>query len=371
MTHTHDVVVVGAGPTGSNAAYRIASKGYDVLLVERDSSPGQYNSCGGGVGYFIKDLYGYPDDIAGREIGKVRLTLHNREIFFDAGKPIYTSMQRPKFDKWFADRAAGAGATLKVSHKALDYDPLKKRLTCLDRVKGETVHFDGRLFIFADGPRTLAWRCCRVGLPADKPVHIGIAYELSCPNAPQDTYEFIFDEIKLPYGYFWVFPGKDALNVGVGGPREQLNGKIGAMLDQFIDSRDDLRGLKPERISSGLIPAFLSGKLHGDGVMAVGDAGGFVNPLTGGGIFMGLKSSEAAAKTALEALNAGRFDAKFLSRYTRRMKLSKIYPSVKVLDFSVRQSQNFLKATGKPLLSEIFYWYSKLMFQLLKVIKDF
>jgi digeranylgeranylglycerophospholipid reductase len=371
MIDTYDVVVVGAGPTGSNAAYRIASKGYNVLLLERDAKPGQFNSCGGGVGYFIKDLYGYPDEIAGREISKVRLTLHNREIFFDAGKPIYTSVQRPMFDNWFAQRAANAGATLKVSHKALDYDPLKRRITCLNRVSGETVYFDGKLFIFADGPRTLAWRTCRVGLPANKPMHIGIAYELSAPKAAHDTYEFIFDEIKLPYGYFWVFPGENALNVGVGGPREQLRGKLGPMLHEFIESREDLRDLKTERISSGLIPAYLSGKMHGDGVMAIGDAAGFVNPLTGGGIFMGLKSSEAAAKTALESLDAGRSDAKFLSRYTHRMKFSKIYPSVKLLDFSVRQSQNFLRHTGKPLLSEIFYWYSKLMFQLLKVIKDF
>ncbi len=371
MTDTYDVIVVGAGPTGSNAAYRIAAQGYSVLLVERDDRPGQYNSCGGGVGYFIKDLYGYPDEIAGREISKVKLTLHNREIAFDAGKPIYTSMQRPKFDNWFAQRAVSAGAVLKTGHKALDYDPLLRRLTCLDRHSGKKVQFDARLFIFADGPRSLAWRCCRVGLPDNKPMHIGIAYELTCPNAPHDTYEFIFDEIKLPYGYFWVFPGENALNVGVGGPKDQLRGKIGDMLKEFIDSRDDLRDLKPERITSGLIPAYLSGKLHGEGVMAIGDAGGFVNPLTGGGIFMGLKSSEAAAKTALEALRNGRTDAKFLSRYTHRIKFSKIYPSVKILDLSVRQSQNFLKATGKPLLSEIFYWYSKLMFRLLKTIKDF
>lgn len=371
MGEQYDVVVIGAGPAGSTAAYEIAKKGFQVLLLERDRSPGWFNSCGGGIGFFMQELFGYPDHIAGRRISKVRLRLHNRTKLFDAGKPIYTSMQRPKFDKWLAERAVCAGATLKLLHKAQDYDPYYKRLRCLNRVTGETLYFQGSLFIFADGPRTLAWRSCRVGLPADAPLHFGVVTELTLPNAPHDAYEFIFDEIKLPHGYFWVFPGEHALNVGVGGPSRQIRGIAGQMLKDFIDSREDLRDLKSERTTSGFIPTYLSGKLHGDGVMAVGDAGGFVNPLTGGGIFLGMKSAQVAAHTAVEALHADRLDGQFLARYTRRIKLSKIYPTVKGLDFAVRHSQTFLKATGKPVLSEIFYWYSEVMFRLLKVIKDF
>ncbi|MCZ7585691.1 MAG: hypothetical protein M5R36_21480 [Deltaproteobacteria bacterium] len=50
----------------------------------------------------------------------------------------------------------------------------------------------------------------------------------------------------------------------------------------------------------------MTDKLHGEGVLVVGDSGGFVNPITGGGIFLGMKSAEAAAKTACEGLHMNR-----------------------------------------------------------------
>ncbi|MCB9475448.1 MAG: NAD(P)/FAD-dependent oxidoreductase [Deltaproteobacteria bacterium] len=369
-SNEYDCVVVGAGPAGSNAAYNVAKEGFKTLLIERDHSPGWFNSCGGGIGYFLQELYGFPDDIAGRNIYKIDLQLWNRTKVFEANNPLFTSIQRPKFDKWFAERAVGAGAELKVSHKALDYDPYHKVLTCLNRETSEKVQFNGKLFIFADGPKTLAWQACRVGLPPTAPCHFGVAMELTLPDAPHDKYEFIFDEVRLPYGYYWVFPRENALNVGLGGPVRQLQGSIGKRLKDFINAREDLRELKSERTTSGLIPAYLTDKLHGDSVMVVGDSGGFVNPITGGGIFLGLKSAEMAAKTACEALKMGTTDSHHLARYSRRVKYSKIYPSIKTLDFLVNYSQAHLKRTGRPLLSEFFNMYSEVFFRLLQVIKD-
>ncbi|MBZ0271779.1 geranylgeranyl reductase family protein [bacterium] len=369
-TSTYDCVVVGAGPAGGNAAYEVAREGWKTLLVERDHSPGWFNACGGGIGYFLQELYGFPNDIAGRSINKIEIVLHNKRKLYESDKPLFSSIQRPKFDKWFAERAVKAGATLKVNTKALDYDPYTKTLSCLDRESGEKVNYSGKIFIFADGPRTIAWRACRVGLPPTAPMHFGVAMELTLPDAPHDKYEFIFDEIKLPYGYFWVFPRENALNVGVGGPARQLQGNIGRLLNQWINTRDDLRELKSERTTSGLIPAYLTDKLHGEGVLAIGDAGGFVNPITGGGIFLGLKSAEVAAHTAVEALQRNRFDSHFLARYSRRIKYGKMYAPVKTLDYIVQYSQRHLKRTGKPLLSEFFYLYCEAFFRLLKVVKD-
>jgi len=45
---TFDVAVVGAGPAGSVAAYRLASAGVSVLLVDKASFP-RDKPCGGGV----------------------------------------------------------------------------------------------------------------------------------------------------------------------------------------------------------------------------------------------------------------------------------------------------------------------------------
>jgi digeranylgeranylglycerophospholipid reductase len=365
-----DVIVVGAGPAGSTAANEIAKAGYKTLLIEREKSPGLHNSCGGGIGYFLKDLFELPEEICKRDISKVRLDLGTKSKLYESNKPLYISVLRPEFDRFLAERAVSNGAELRLQTKALDYDPLTKTLTCMDRPSRTQVQFKGRLFIFADGPRTIAWKSCRVGLPAEKPLLVGIARELHAPGHTMDTYEFIFDEINLPYGYLWVFPKGDTINVGVGGPMEHLRGKIDHMLDDWLATRPDLKDLPVKQRTSGMIPGFLSGKLHGAGVMAVGDAGGFLNPLTGGGIFLGMKSAQLASRTAIEALQAGRDDSAFLARYTHRVKFGPIYSSVKFFDMLVKFSQNHREKTGRPMLGKIFLYYSDLMFHLLKVIKD-
>lgn len=368
---TRDVIVVGAGPAGSTAATQIAKAGFDVLLLDRDKEVGAHNSCGGGIGYFLKELFDLPDEICKREVSKVKLQLGDFSKLYESDKPLYISVLRKEFDSFLAHRAAATGAELRLETKALEYDPFHKILTCLDRPTKAKVRIKANLFIFADGARSLAWKYCMVGMPHEGANLIGIARELQAPpDHNLDAYEFIFDEIKLPYGYFWVFPKDKTINVGVGGPLNQVSGKINDMLEQWLATRPELNNLPAVSITSGLIPNYLSGKLHGHGVLAVGDAGGFVNPLTGGGIFLGMKSAQVAAKTAIEALRAGRYDSHFLARYTHRIKFSPIYPSVKTFDLMVRWSQGYRQRTGKPMLGRVFKFYSDLMFHLLKVIKD-
>jgi digeranylgeranylglycerophospholipid reductase len=365
-----DVIVVGAGPAGSTAAQAIAEAGYDVLLLDREKEIGSHNSCGGGIGYFLKDLFDLPDDLIQKEICDIKLQLGEKTKVYHSNKPLYASVLRKDFDNFLANRAAEKGAELVTETKALDYDPYHKVLTCLHRPTRTKVQYKARLVIFADGAKTLAWKTCQIGLPWNKANLIGIARELYCPGHGLESYEFIFDEKILPYGYFWVFPKGDTINVGVGGPFDQLSGKVNQMLEKWLDTRPELKDLKAVSVTSGLIPGTIPKKLHCAGAMAIGDAGGFLNPLTGGGIFLSMKSAQVAAKTAIEALRAGRYDSHFLARYTHRIKFSPIYPSIKFFEFLVNWSQRYSQRTGRPMLGYVFRIYSDLMFHLLKVIKD-
>jgi len=45
MTRTHyEVIVVGGGPAGGTAAYELARRGLDVLLLEKEPLP-RYKTC--------------------------------------------------------------------------------------------------------------------------------------------------------------------------------------------------------------------------------------------------------------------------------------------------------------------------------------
>lgn len=354
----HDVVVVGAGPCGSTAAYEIAKAGYDVLLLERDKVPGQFNSCGGGLGNFLLKKFDLPDSLVHKRINKVQLDITTKKKLYQADQPIYVSVKRTELDPFLARRAESVGAQLRCYQKAVDYDPFHKHVKVLDRATETHYQVGGKIVIFADGARSMAWQVCRIGVDHKRESIIGVAFELDYPDNPHEAFEFLFNGEKLPYGYYWVFPTTDTLNVGMGGPTAQLGGRIGKLLQEFIDSRDDLRGRKVVRKTSGLIPSYVADQLHGDGVLVVGDAGGFVNPLTGGGIYLGMVSAQMAARTACEALAAQTFDASFLQRYTHRIKLSPIYAGLKTFHALVAYCEWRRRRTGKAILGRVFELYS-------------
>ena len=358
MAEAHDVIVVGAGPCGSTAAYEIAKAGYDVVLLERYQTPGELNSCGGGLGHFLIKKFDLPEHILHKRVRSVKLDLGWMQKTYRADEPIYVSVKRTEFDPFLAERAVKMGAQLRLFQRVDDYDPFHKRLKVKDRATGEHYDLTEKIVIFADGARTMAWPNCRIGVDPKRDPAVGVAFELGWPGNPLDTFEFLFREHELPYGYYWVFPTNDTLNVGMGGPVKQLGGRIGEMLHEFIDSRPELKDLPIVRKSSGLIPTYVASQLHGDGVMVVGDAGGFVNPLTGGGIYLGMISAQIAAGVAREALQQNDFSCAFLSRYTSRIKRTPFYAGLKVFHAVVGYSQAHLQRTGKPVLGKIFKLYS-------------
>ena len=49
MSTDYDVIIVGAGPAGSAAAYSLAKNGHQVLILERGKEPGSKNVYGGRI----------------------------------------------------------------------------------------------------------------------------------------------------------------------------------------------------------------------------------------------------------------------------------------------------------------------------------
>jgi flavin-dependent dehydrogenase len=47
-SHSHDVLIVGAGPSGSTLGYLLAEKGLDVLIIDKAFFP-RSKLCGGAL----------------------------------------------------------------------------------------------------------------------------------------------------------------------------------------------------------------------------------------------------------------------------------------------------------------------------------
>jgi flavin-dependent dehydrogenase len=185
--------------------------------------------------------------------------------------------------------------------------------------------YRGRFLVGADGASGQIRRLCAPGSWFSQ----GFALEVQTP-APKEAVDLTFDFAAIPNGYGWIFPKGDHLNVGVFSPWPApgltRNGllryagrKVGA------DRVDHVTGQYLGIGAGGYEAEALQPDLR-DRVFLVGDAGGFVDPLTGEGIYGALISGQAAAGAILSELRGEGFAtelfAGFLAGYRQTLRFS-------------------------------------------------
>ncbi len=313
----YDVIVIGAGPAGSEAAFRIAKLGYDVLMLEKEVGTRE-KACGGGVGKIALDEFDRPpDDIIEREV--TNFLLVSRSLYsvnfsldrFSVDSSLITVM-RSKYDSWLQRRAVEQGA--KFIEKAKVTKILLKDYPEITVNSGTL--FKTRLLIDASGAQSIVRR--NLGLVwSRKDIAIGMQYhvELSSQDIDkrfENCCEFYFDSTTAPEGYYWIFPKRESVAVGICGSASIiLNRRIDLKdkLDHFIE-RHPLVSHKLydghiKLRKSGILPLRICDELVFKNAMIVGDAGGFVNSLSKGGIYSARKSSEIASQYAVTFLETG------------------------------------------------------------------
>ena len=112
-------------------------------------------------------------------------------------------------------------------------------------------------------------------------------------------------------GYGWIFPKNNKINVGIGGMLEQA-GEMGERFERLLQETG-LEELRKREKKAHLIPLNTTEKAYSERLLLVGDAGGFTDPITGGGIDMAIGTGEKAAKACIEAVE--RDDFRILRKY--------------------------------------------------------
>jgi len=335
-----DVAVIGAGPAGSVVAKEISKKGYKVLLIEKDVYPGEKNVCAGGINKdHIKNL-NLPNRIIEKEI--LKSVYHYPWATYNKNISQITVLRRV-FDKFLAEKAVEEGTNLLTSTLAFDLAINKKDIEVFikDRVTGAVNGVKAKIAIFADGPSTLVSRKFKgIGLGREKMRAFAAIYEIEWRNNPLKSYEFFVHREVSPWGYGWIFPKRDLLNVGVGCLLPKLRKNIRTHLDFLVDEHPvaskRLSGRPKKRFSASIIPFEHADKIHADRIMVVGDAAGMVDPIWGGGIVYGIRGSMLAAKTAVMALEANDFTDTYLSRYEREWENGDTFKHLRKLQLFIR-----------------------------------
>ncbi len=284
-----DALVVGAGPAGSTAAYRLATEGASVLLVDKARFP-RDKPCGGGLTTrAVRQLPFSVEPVVEDVVHTFELRLgYKRSFERTSNEPLCLMTQRRRLDAFLAEQAAEAGAEFR--------DGARVELGDAIRVDGERL--DADIVIGADGVNGITSRT------AGTDFGHGVALEGNAPLDARYRGKIVLELGVVPGGYGWVFPKGNHVNFGVGGWESEgprLRKHLRRLCDEHDADYTQLQQLRGYRLPFRR-PA---STLASNRLLLVGDAAGLIDPLSGDGMYEAFVSSRLAA----EAVLSGELDA--------------------------------------------------------------
>lgn len=336
-----DVIISGAGPAGSKCAEILARSGFKVALIEKNSD--WRKPCGGGLSARVMEKY-FPQIKNLNPVIKTGAKLYSADFhLLEYNWKGYGEnsivVDRLEFDNLLREVAVDAGAQL--FDKNISYDFIvknKKKIGIKSKTSSGTEEYYANITIIADGMSSKL--ATKSGLRERWKIHdIALA---KCSIIESDS---ILDSKKIyiyfrPYkGYGWIFPiNEKRINLGCGTFEEDnLNYNLNKIYHEFINNpniKKFFSGTQHSVIWTGSFPMSAKGvlekSLYGDNIMIIGDAAGFVSPISGEGIHPSIVSGQAAAETAIQALDAEDFTKKRLRAYKKNSNIKKIISNFKL-----------------------------------------
>jgi electron transfer flavoprotein-quinone oxidoreductase len=364
MSKNYQAIVIGAGPAGSSAALTMAQAGLDVALIERGTFPGEKNMFGG-ILHRMTSIEEYLPNFwdtapLERHIAKKGTTfmtgdssfhVQHETVNFDRAPYNGYTVFRPRFDRWLAEQAVNAGATL-INRSTVD-DLLYKdgRISGVS-ILGRGGEIKAPVVIAADG--VLSFTAKKAGLRQPtfdaNQMAVGVKALIDMPR------EVINDRFGLAReqgfanefvgctggvrGGGFLYTNYDSLSIGLVFHLASLrvSGKTPYdLLNEFMEQPQMAKLLRGGRLleySAHVIPEGgynMVPELFGDGILVAGDAAALCNA-TGvnlEGINLASHSGILAGRTVVEAHERKDFSRKTLKRYKERLDLSWVMKDLK------------------------------------------
>jgi geranylgeranyl reductase family protein len=284
---TYDAIVVGAGPAGSTCAYRLATAGASVLLLDRARFP-RDKPCGGAVtARAMSELPFRIDEVVERVVSRFELRMHGRGFSRHSPTPLAYMTQRRRLDAHLVARAVAAGAELRDGTIASDI-----------RQDGVDENH-ARVVIGADGANGASRR----NLDTQRSNAVALEGNLFVADSSIGRYgeRLVLEFGTVPGGYGWIFPKGDHLNVGVGGWKSEAP-NLREHLARLCETHGFV-GTALTDVRGHHLPFRRRGSTLAAGRIAlIGDAAGLADPLSGDGIYEAALSAKLAAAHALRIL---------------------------------------------------------------------
>jgi flavin-dependent dehydrogenase len=335
----HEVVVIGGGPAGATCASRLAQLGRRVLVLEKERFPRFHLGesllpCSMGV----FDTIGVRAELEARYLQKHGARFHDdvsgtpkivRFEFANAMRAEHAyafQVPRDEFDEVLLDHAATTGADVREgwSVERVRFEGARARGVVARDPSGATHALDARFVVDATGRDAIVARAKQTTAKIPHLDKTAVFAHYRGVVRGEGVQEGDIDIIVFPAGWFWVIPFKDG-RTSVGAVvkstwiKERRHLDPDAMLEAAVGESPTATRLlaRAEKLWPGRALADYSyrvSEVTGEGWIAVGDAGGFIDPLFSTGAHLGMVGGVLGAEAIDEALrandvSAARFEA--------------------------------------------------------------
>lgn len=306
-----DVLVIGGGPAGLYAAWRLAQAGFSTLVCEEHATIGTPVHCTGVLSAASFDEFPIPREAILNPLTTVQfVSPAGLEVRYTPPTLQAVVIDRARFDQRLAAQAGAAGAEIRLDTRVSSLDVTRDEV--LANVGGMPVR--ARLAVLASGASYALQRRLGLGLPR---AYLQTA-QRELPARSLGDVVIQFGSAVAPGGFAWAVPIErpEGPHVRVG---VMATGNTNCWYDAMV-GRLASWGVHPEGARPRLkfLPLRTISRTFGDRLLVVGDAAGLVKPTTGGGIHYSIVSSSLACDVAETALRRDRLEAGALSVYQSR-----------------------------------------------------
>ena len=334
------MLVIGAGAAGSAAAFHLAAAGQRVTLLEKNEQQ-NIKPCGGGMAAAVQEWFPFDlKPIVDEVIERVEFSwrLSDQVVADLSGSAPFWIVRREKLDAHLASQAVNEGAEL---IRAFAVKSLLKQEGLWQVTADDGRQIEARAVVIANGSNSHLPEVLSLGPRA---VHHASTMSVRLDNRgnlEKGSARFEFGLVH--HGFAWAFPIAGGVNVGVGTFIGRHAADSDAVLKQLLPNLgfDPQAGIRQEaslRVWNGHHP------LHGDGIIAVGDAASLCDPFLAEGLRPALMSGCEAAHSLTRWLNG---DTNNLADYSQNM----------------RQRWGESMAWGRR-IAQVFYRFPKVGYQL-------
>ena len=306
-----DVLVVGGGPAGLYAAWRLAQAGFSTLVCEEHSAIGTPVHCTGVLSAASFDEFPIPRETILNPLTTVRfVSPTGLQVRYTPPTLQAVVIDRARFDQRLATQARSAGAEVRFNTRVTSLEVTRDGVLA----NAGATPVRARLAVLASGASYTLQRRLGLGLPR---AYLQTA-QRELPARSLGDVVVQFGSAVAPGGFAWAVPIQRPegpyVRVGVMATGQTTNwyeamvGRLASWGVQPDGARPRLKFLPLRSIS----------RTFGDRLLVVGDAAGLVKPTTGGGIHYSIVSASLACDVAETALRRDRLEASALSAYQSR-----------------------------------------------------